>query len=102
LAFQKLEEKIKLTKNVTVSTRCFFDKGSFQNCKFPFTHFYVCWNGFVPPCCAKPFPKEKNFGNVFESSVMQILNGESFQQWRKLWYKNITPDFCNNCHMVMS
>ena len=99
-ALQKLEEKTKQTQNVVVSYHSFYEKGAFHNCGFPFSHFYVCWNGLVAPCCAKPFPKEKNFGNVFESSVMQILNGQSFQQWRKMWYKNKTPDFCKKCHIV--
>jgi len=100
LALQKLEDKIKSTENMVISYHSFYDKGSFQNCRFPFSHFYICWNGFVVPCCAKPFPKEKNFGNVFEGSVMQILNGKNYQQWRELWFKNRTPDFCKKCHMV--
>jgi len=99
-ALQKLEDKIKNTEKVMVSYRSFYEQGAFQNCEFPFSHFYICWNGFVTPCCAKPFPKEKNFGNVFEGSVMQILNGSDYQQWRELWFKNITPDFCKKCHMV--
>jgi len=99
-AIQKLEDKIRNADNVVVSYYSFCNKGSFQNCGFPFSHFYICWNGFVTPCCAKPFPKEKNFGNVFEGSVMQVLNGQSYQQWRELWFKNKTPDFCKKCHLV--
>lgn len=66
----ELEETIKNTPEVIVTERNFKTENSFQKCPFPWTHFYISWDGFVPPCCAKPFPKELNFGNVFNSNVM--------------------------------
>ena len=73
------------------------EKG-FQTCGLPWGHFYVCWNGEMAPCCAKPFPKEKSFGNVFKDGLMPVLNSESFREFRKLWLKNETPEFCRGCH----
>ena len=75
-------------------------KGEFKNCNFMWKHQYITWNGFVVPCCAKPFPKEMNFGNVFDDGVMSVLNGKKMQAWRKLWQQNITPAFCNNCNTI--
>ncbi len=75
-------------------------KNEFKKCVFPWTHFYICWNGFLTPCCSKPFPKELNFGNVFEHGVMSVLNGSSFRQFRKGWYTNQAPDFCRKCHFI--
>lgn len=75
------------------------DKG-FQSCSLPWSHFYVCWNGEMAPCCAKPFPKELSFGNVFKEGLMPVLNSEGFQDFRTKWLKNETPDFCRGCHYV--
>ncbi len=72
----------------------------FRKCPFPWSHFYITWDGFLVPCCAKPFPKELNFGNVFQSGVMNCLNGPAFRDFRKMWYKNQTPPFCTRCHMI--
>ncbi len=96
----ELEIVIQNTKNVIVTERNFKTDNSFQKCPFPWTHFYITQDGYVPPCCAKPFPKEKNFGNVFNSTLIKILNSEEFLKWRKLWLKNETPNFCNKCHFV--
>ncbi len=75
-------------------------KNEFQKCHLPWNHFYISWNGWMTPCCAKPFPKELNFGNVFETSLMKCLNSPEYRQFRNLWLKNLTPDFCRKCHMI--
>ncbi len=72
----------------------------FQKCHLPWSHFYISWDGYMTPCCAKPFPKELNFGNVFEEGLMTCLNKPEYRQFRQLWYENKTPEFCSKCHMV--
>ena len=69
----------------------------FNTCKYPWNYFYVSWDGLLPPCCAKPFPKELNFGNVFKNGLLNSLNSTEFQEFRELWYQNETPEFCNKC-----
>ncbi len=100
IALSELKNTIENTKKVSVRNRNFKTDNEFQKCPFPWTHFYISWNGFVPPCCAKPFPKELNFGNVFEYKVIEILNSNSFRKFRKLWFKNKTPNFCKKCHFI--
>lgn len=75
-------------------------KKGFRNCPFPWTHFYICWNGEVAPCCAKPFPKEVSFGNAFTTPILQILNNGNYRNFRKMWQKNQTHPFCQKCHFV--
>lgn len=99
-AIKELEEIIKSTPEVLVTERNFKTDNSFQKCPFPWSHFYVSWDGYMPPCCAKPFPKELNFGNVLNSNVIDILNSKSYQGFRTLWYNNTPPDFCNKCHFI--
>lgn len=72
----------------------------FRKCHFPWTHFYITWDGWLVPCCAKPFPKEMNFGNVFETSLMECLNSKPYQEFRDMWFRNETPDFCKKCHFI--
>lgn len=96
----ELEETIKNTPSVIVTERNFKTENSFQKCPFPWTHFYICWNGFIAPCCAKPFPKELNFGNVFNEKVLNVLNSNSYKSFRTQWLENETPDFCEKCHFI--
>jgi len=99
--FKKAIEDLELAKseckhlNVTYN---FKTETGFQKCPFPWSHYYFCWNGYAAPCCAKPFPKELHFGNVFESNVIDVLNSKKYQGFRGLWYENKTPDFCKKCH----
>lgn len=102
-AFKKttleLDEESSKTINVTTNYNFAPEKG-FQKCPFPWSHFYICWNGYITPCCAKPFPKELNFGNVFENNLINILNNDDYKQFRQLWFDNKTPDFCQKCNFV--
>jgi len=100
MKISELEETIKNTPQVIVTERNFKTENSFRKCPFPWTHFYICWNGFIPPCCAKPFPKELNFGNVFNDKVLTVLNSSSYKSFRTQWYENKTPDFCEKCHFI--
>jgi MoaA/NifB/PqqE/SkfB family radical SAM enzyme len=73
---------------------------SFSKCPFPWNHFYITWDGFLVPCCAKPFPKEKHFGNVFQSGLMPCINCSEFGELRDLSARGTTPEFCLRCHVV--
>ncbi len=97
---KELENRMKLYPGITVTGRNFKTDNGFRKCPFPWTHFYVTWDGYVPPCCAKPFPKELNFGNVFEEGVINVLNSEKFRHFREMWFRNETPDFCKKCHFI--
>jgi len=78
----------------TTAPRCF------SICPFPWNHFYITWDGYLVPCCAKPFPKEKQFGNVFRAGLMPCVNANGFIQFREMSRRGETPEFCLRCHMV--
>ena len=99
IAIEELEVEKYKSANVITNYNFKIETG-FQKCPFPWSHFYICWNGFIAPCCAKPFPKELNFGNVFEKKVIEVLNNKDFYAFRKLWFENKTPDFCHKCHFT--
>jgi radical SAM protein with 4Fe4S-binding SPASM domain len=72
----------------------------FRKCDLIWSHFYVSWDGYATPCCAKPFPKELNFGSVFDDGLMKCLNNKDYRRFREMWYKNAPPEFCKNCHIL--
>lgn len=86
--------------NVTLTIWDVKTPPGFRKCHLPWSHFYISWDGWMTPCCAKPFPKELNFGNVFEEGLMTCLNKPEYRQFRQMWYDNETPEFCRKCHMV--
>lgn len=102
--FKAAKAELELSKNRHPKIETTFwetnNKKGFKNCPFPWTHFYICWNGELAPCCAKPFPKELSFGNAFEKPLIEILNNQKYQNFRKIWQNNQTHPFCHKCHFI--
>ncbi|MDP9176310.1 MAG: radical SAM protein [Gemmatimonadota bacterium] len=77
-----------------------FRIGSYQ-CMFPWEPIYVTWDGYVVPCCAKPFPNVMNFGNLLEEDWASIRNSAPFVDFRRhLLRGRRAPSFCNKCHIM--
>ena len=102
--FEKsLNEAYKMAKRykkVDVTGLDFKDNTGIDKCPFPWDHFYITWNGWVVPCCSKPFPKLLNFGNVYSDGVMAVFNSEKYRQFRENWIQKKYPIFCEKCHFV--
>ncbi|MBC8045952.1 MAG: radical SAM protein [Fimbriimonadaceae bacterium] len=96
----RAKEKAGSLPGVTLTCWDIKSKNEFKKCHLPWNHFYISWDGYATPCCAKPFPKELNFGNVFDDGLMFCLNTPGYLEFRKMWYENKTPKFCEKCHMV--
>lgn len=78
-----------------------FNKPNFHQCPYPWEHFYITWNGYLVPCCGKPFPKLLNFGNAFDAeNIMDIINSDKSRQFRSQWQQGNAPAFCSNCQFV--
>jgi radical SAM protein with 4Fe4S-binding SPASM domain len=75
----------------------FETSNNFQMCPYIWNYFYVSWDGYLPPCCAKPFPKELSFGNVFKDGLIDSLNSSSFIDFRNIWMNKKRPEFCSKC-----
>ena len=72
----------------------------FENCPFLWSNFYITWDGFLVPCCAKPLSRLLNFGNVFEKDLMDCINHPMFVEFRKMSRLNKAPSFCSKCHLL--
>lgn len=90
-------KKSKVLKGVEFSVYDYKSKNGFKKCIYPWMHNYVSWDGYLVPCCARPFPKELQFGNVFENGLLASLNSKKFREVRSLWFKDETPEFCEDC-----
>lgn len=97
---KKLDETKNKFSEIEVTKWDFSVAPGFKKCPFPWNQFYITWDGFVVPCCGKPFPKEKNFGNIKSSELIDILNSSEFQLFREKWYINQTQAFCEKCHFL--
>lgn len=94
------EEAARRCPGVEVTGLGFPGRPGFRKCPFPWSHFYITWDGYLVPCCAKPFPKELNFGNVADGKVIDLLNSFNYRSFRALHRKNQAPPFCRNCHFL--
>jgi radical SAM protein with 4Fe4S-binding SPASM domain len=99
-SMKEMEKSAKEFPSVSHSFWDFKTKSGFRKCPFPWTHFYYSWEGYLVPCCAKPFPKLLHFGNIKENSLMECINHPKFIAMREMWKKNNTPDFCRKCHFI--
>ncbi len=87
-------------ENIYIEYPKFGMEKGFINCPYLWNHFYITWDGFLAPCCAKPFPLEMNFGNVFETPFLDCINHDKFIKFRRLAKDNLTHGFCKRCHYI--
>jgi MoaA/NifB/PqqE/SkfB family radical SAM enzyme len=86
-------------KNLGVNVQVF--KIGTYSCPFPWDPLYITWDGFLVPCCAKPFPKRMNFGNLLERSIHDILGSTQLENFRdELVNSPKGPGFCSKCHIM--
>lgn len=60
---------------------------------------YVDLDGNVALCC---FNKKVIVGNVFTSSIRDIINAPTYKVWRKSFYENDMPKDCGHCQFVQN
>ncbi|MBD5294677.1 MAG: radical SAM protein [Bacteroides sp.] len=76
-------------------------EGTFHVCPLVYNSFQINQDGFVPPCCAKPFSKLMSFGNVKDSDVLSVLNSAAAKDFQRCWQMSRVPDFCRNCNVFL-
>jgi len=64
----------------------------------PWVHFHVTQNGNVTPCCQAPWGEDAKLGNINESSIQEIWNGNEFESFRKQMLKGKPHQSCVRCH----
>jgi MoaA/NifB/PqqE/SkfB family radical SAM enzyme len=82
----------------------YFDLASsegFRSCPFPWDAYYITWDGFLVPCCAKPAPRLLNFGRVVDRGLLACVNDPAFVEFRQRSESNVSPPFCARCHFLV-
>jgi radical SAM protein with 4Fe4S-binding SPASM domain len=77
-----------------------------RGCRRPWSLMYVTANGNVLPCCISVFTdtphEELILGNVFDSSVAEVWNGERYRKWRGAMLAGEPPKACKGCGVSWS
>ncbi len=78
-------------------------KGNYMLCPYPWSQFVVAYNGDAVACCRDTAARTV-LGNVFESSVMDIWNGEAYREFRNALIEKRPEDVaaCAKCDMPYS
>ena len=66
-------------------------------CKYLWTFPFISWDGYVCLCCARPYPKLHNFGNVFETPFQEIWFGEEYVKYRREVAAGVQDGPCKSC-----
>ena len=77
-----------------------------QGCRRPWRLTYITANGNVLPCCIAPFTgvpyQEIILGNVNETSVAEVWNGENYRTFRAAHVSDQPPSSCHGCGLRWS
>lgn len=65
-------------------------------CILPWIHLHVSQNGRVSPCCNN----NRYLGNVQESTINEIWEGDKFNELREHFSKDIPDRRCSHCYNI--
>jgi cyclic pyranopterin phosphate synthase len=73
-------------------------------CPEPFFNWQIDLNGDVYPCCPLGLPKSLSVGNVNESTIVEMWNGEKARQLRlqMLYKQRSAHDVCRHCQCFLT
>jgi MoaA/NifB/PqqE/SkfB family radical SAM enzyme len=78
-------------------------KKAFVPCKYLWKMPYISWDGFLLPCCARPFPGVFNFGQVVpkgthkETPFKKIWFTDTYNAMRRSVAKGLEDGLCDGC-----
>ncbi len=76
---------------------------TFVPCKYLWKMPYITWDGFLVPCCARPFPGVFHFGNVLEpgqhegTPFRELWFSEPYQALRREVARGQEGGLCDGC-----
>lgn len=68
-----------------------------RSCLSPWRHTYISVNGLIRPCCVGSTPI---MGDLNNSTIDQIMNGDSYRTFRKHLLLGNLPEACVNCALA--
>ena len=68
-----------------------------KRCNWPWRGAYISYQGLAMPCCMVATPDRINLGDMTQSGVRAIWNGEAYQSFRNQLSCDIPPEVCQSC-----
>ncbi len=68
-----------------------------ERCNWPWAGGYFSYDGYAMPCCMVSTPDRINFGNVAGQDVLEIWNGEDYNNFRQQLSSDQPPEICRAC-----
>ena len=91
------EHKIKTNVNISKDIYDYTKK-----CIWPWVATYITWDGYVKPCCSRPYFLDFDFGNIFKEDFKEIWNSEKYVSFRKSLRSKNVPLMCRGCQYDFS
>lgn len=77
------------------------ERHPWQRCHRPWSHSYITSRGAVLPCCFVSFVARDQapftLGNAFQQPLLEIWNGERYQEFRRRFVSDNPPSCCSGC-----
>jgi len=100
-SLERVREAAKRHPEVEVTGLDYPGNPGIGKCPLMWNHLQVTIDGEIPPCCAKPFPKEYSFGNIKDfDGVKGVLNSKMTKTFRQTALDGKPHPFCKNCVFV--
>lgn len=74
-------------------------KNSKAFCMLPWVHLYSNTQGKVTPCCISPWTEEKELGDINQTPIQEIWNGEPMKALRSKMLKDEKDFGCWQCYL---
>lgn len=86
------------------------DPRPWSGCNRPYTLTYITSSGNVLSCCfapfghrsAKEYREERVLGNIFQQSIAEIWNGDSYNEFRRAFESDHPARHCSQCGLNWS
>lgn len=87
-----------------------FGERPWSGCRRPYTLTYITSSGNVLSCCFAPFGhksareyrEERVLGNIFQESIKDIWNGETYEDFRRAFESDHPAKHCSQCGLNWS
>lgn len=80
-----------------VNSKVWGEEKCYNPCRSPWAYIYVTYDGFVTPCCFRPYAKQFNFGNILKMNVRDVWNSEKYKDFRRIIKSKRLPTICEPC-----
>ncbi len=68
-----------------------------KNCLWPWVATYITWDGYIKPCCSRPYFVNLKLGNILSENFEDIWNNKKYINFRIALKSKNVPFMCRGC-----